>query len=230
MPSLSEKSFRTAVVGGFNRQDVLEYISASARERHNEIDAYRAGADKLRGERDALGDALSKQVAEVLSLRERADRLEIEVSELRREMESLSAENARLSQRERELTMEISVLSPKLLAFENGEKEFGEARLRTEELEMRAYRRAEEIESEAAVYAEKLRFGAREMLSELSGKLEEIRSDSEKATYQIVLELDRMRSWCVHCGDAFQEAVERLNELGPADYPIVREFVPREFS
>ncbi|MDR1669480.1 MAG: hypothetical protein LBR76_05950, partial [Oscillospiraceae bacterium] len=72
MPARSEKSFRTAMVGGFNRQDVLEYISSSAREHQTEVDAYRAGADKLRGERDAL----TARVNELSSQRDRADSLE----------------------------------------------------------------------------------------------------------------------------------------------------------
>lgn len=225
MPAKIEKSFRTAMVGGFNRRDVLEYISASAREHHNEIDAYRAGADKLRGECDAL----SRQVAEFLSQRERADSLEREVFDLKRGMDALSCENARLSAKEEELAAEIGTLSKRILDFESSEKELGDARLRAEELEMQAYRRAEEIESEAAESAEKLRLGAQEALTGLVEKLDGIRSDSEKAAYQIVLELDKMRSWYAHYGDALQEAEDKLRGLGFGGQPVVREFVPQEF-
>ncbi len=225
MPAKSEKSFRTAMVGGFNRQDVLDYISAVKKEHHNETDAYRAGAEKLRGERDAL----CRQVEELSSQRERADRLEREANELKREINELSRENSRLARKEEELTVEIGGLSLRILDFENSEKELGDARLRAEELEMQAYRRAEEIESEAARSVEKQLQGSREALDELMGKLDGIRLDAEKAAYQVVLELDKMRSWYAHYGEAFQETEDKLRELGGGDQPIVREFVPREF-
>lgn len=226
MPVKSEKSFRTAMVGGFNRQDVLEYISASAREHQSEIEAYRAGADKLRGERDELRGS----VEELSGQRERADGLERELAEMKRAFAELERVNARLSKNQDDLQAEISRLSLRILDYENDERELGDARLRAEELEMKAYRRAEEIESEAAAEADGVRREAQQSVTELREKLEGIRSDAEKAAYQIVLELDKMRAWYAHYGDSLQDAEDRLGELSGEERPAVREFVPQEFS
>ncbi|MDR0293393.1 MAG: hypothetical protein LBH95_04490 [Oscillospiraceae bacterium] len=50
----SEKSFRKKIFGGFNSRDVVDYLAQMSRERREETEALRAGADKLRRERDAL--------------------------------------------------------------------------------------------------------------------------------------------------------------------------------
>lgn len=49
----NEKSFRKTVAGGFNTRDVVEYLSKLSREHREEVEALRAGAEKLRKERDA---------------------------------------------------------------------------------------------------------------------------------------------------------------------------------
>ena len=62
-----EHIFRTAVVGGFNRQDVLDYIEAATRENREkaaalqkELQALRAERETLRQEKAALEQLLPK--------------------------------------------------------------------------------------------------------------------------------------------------------------------------
>ncbi|MCL2004164.1 MAG: hypothetical protein FWG72_09215 [Oscillospiraceae bacterium] len=50
----SEKSFRKNIFGGFNTRDVVTYLAQTSKERREETEALRAGADKLRCERDEL--------------------------------------------------------------------------------------------------------------------------------------------------------------------------------
>ena len=289
MPVKSVKSFRTAV-GGFNRQDVIDYISLSSKEHRNEIEAYRAGTEKLRGERDSLDEALSRHVAEVLSLRERIDRLENDHFELKRLVGELSDENARISQGGMALQTEVTDLSSRFLNIESKEIDFEDVQVKAEEFEKQARQNAEELERQARIKAEELEKQARHSVEELErqarqnaeelkrqmrqnaeelerqtrqnaeelekqtiqnaaaaataektlleaqeavngliDKLDSIRADSEKAAYQIVLELDKMRSWYAQCGEAFQAAADSLNEIGAEDQPRIREFVPREF-
>ena len=44
----AENSFRTAVVGGFNRQDVLNYIESSARESKERVAALQKEAEEAK--------------------------------------------------------------------------------------------------------------------------------------------------------------------------------------
>ena len=44
----AENSFRTAVVGGFNRQDVLTYIESSARESKERVAALQQEAEEAK--------------------------------------------------------------------------------------------------------------------------------------------------------------------------------------
>ena len=50
----AENSFRTAVVGGFNRQDVLNYIESSARESKERVAALQKEAEEAKQAGDCL--------------------------------------------------------------------------------------------------------------------------------------------------------------------------------
>ena len=47
-----EHTFRTAVVGGFNRQDVLDYIESTVRESREKMVALQKELQSLREERE----------------------------------------------------------------------------------------------------------------------------------------------------------------------------------
>ncbi len=55
-----EKSFKSSMMGGFRRQDVINYIEQLVREHREEVDAYRSGADLLRIERDEARQELAR--------------------------------------------------------------------------------------------------------------------------------------------------------------------------
>ena len=93
----SEKSFRKSLFGGFNTQDVVTYITRTSKAHREEVEALRAGADKLRRERDALaGGAAPAAVAPVPpapaeDAGER-DELRIQFYEMRKERDALRSE------------------------------------------------------------------------------------------------------------------------------------------
>jgi chromosome segregation ATPase len=97
---LKNKSFRKSIVGGFNTRDVVDYLAQMSKERREEAEALRAGADKLRRERDDAVAARGKSgrqhaaQAEVASLVEERDSLAKRAEALDAELAALKLERA----------------------------------------------------------------------------------------------------------------------------------------
>ena len=103
----SENSFRKNMFGGFNSHDVVKYIKKKTNEHREEVEALRAGADKLRRERDALlterGMAAGDGQVAVPPDTSEQDELRIQFYEMRKERDELHARlEATLSEREGE--------------------------------------------------------------------------------------------------------------------------------
>ncbi len=226
MPAKSEKSFRTAVVGGFNRQDVLEYITAVSRDHKAEAEAHVIGADKLRAERDAL----QAEVGALAGERARADTLASQNETLRMELAELRSTLNDALVREEELRAEVSRMDARIVELEQDAQLLGDARARANELETLAYRRAEQIEQEAQQTADVSRQQLRHGVSQMKAKLDALKLDGEQAAYAIVCELDKMRDWFVHYGDVFDDVHAQIAQISPGEAPVVRQFVPQEFA
>ncbi|MDR0326022.1 MAG: hypothetical protein LBI19_08030 [Oscillospiraceae bacterium] len=104
----SEKSFRRNLFGGFNTRDVVNYLTQVSKERREEFDALRAGAEKLRRERDELlaGGAVAGGVQTVAVAAEddaERDELRIQFYEMRKERDELQMRlDTTLAERESE--------------------------------------------------------------------------------------------------------------------------------
>lgn len=226
MPIQSEKSFRISPVGGFNRQDVMEFIRSTARERQEEIEAYRAGADKLRGERDSL----SEQLSFLIGQKERADAVEAEVEQLKREMEELRLALARTQNRLAAAEEENNALGLRVKNYERETEGLGEAKNRAADVEMRSYRRAEEIETEARQNAEKIRNTMLASVAGLKNRYSAALKDSEAAAYSIVTQMDKMRDWFAHFTDLFEGVGAQIAAMNNETQPVIRDFIPEEFD
>ena len=221
----SEKSFRTSAVGGFNRQDVMDYIAAMAKEHRSEIKACRAGDENLRKERDEL----SETVQELISEKEATSAWLPKAAELYAELEDLTRKHELTEKRLSELEADNVLLKARVAAFESESHALGEAVSRSESLESQAYRRAEEIESEAIAGTDSMRQEAIKAISEFRKAIKAIRTDVDAAALAIFSELDKTRSRFSRYGGAFDEIDERLAGICGENKPVVREFVPNEF-
>jgi chromosome segregation ATPase len=222
----SEKSFRIAAIGGFNRQDVMDFIASSARERREEIEAYRTGAEKLRGERDKYSAALEA----MSGVKERADGLSsankalfAEKEQLRSALEDLRNKHASLQEENNSLRLRVDQYEAELDGF-------SDAKSKMAEIEMQAYRRAEAIEAEAAQNEAKVRASIMHTLAELTGRFKGVMTDSEASAYAIVTELDKMRDWFVHMPDLLDSLNAQLQAMSLENRPIIRDFIPEEFD
>ena len=87
-----EIGFRTAMVGGFQRDDVLKYIEEMAQGHAKETEALKSKLDEIETERDALKKRIKGLTDEKNSLRQRLDQQEQELGQAKAKLETQKQE------------------------------------------------------------------------------------------------------------------------------------------
>ena len=243
-----EQSFRKTVVGGFNRRDVIDYLARAAKERREETEALRAGAEKLRRERD---DALEAAVIppqgtpggeyEEMRLRfydmrgrldeavTRAETLQAERDAAQTALERFQQENAvfisdREAMQEAFTRVEGEVAS---LTAERAEW-LGERSAIQDELER--MRRTLEQAGATREKTEALRHETATLISDTVGHFNEFMAAGRNAALETVLELDRSRAFFASFDGRFAELVKAAAALNDDPRPRLKEFTPKPFE
>ncbi len=183
-----ENTFRSAVFGGFNRQDVINYITKTASENAETIRA-------LEEERDRLLQELSEKGEQAA----RAEELSAQCTDLESRLTAVQAEKATLSGE----VEEKDALAQRLAALETQAEEYRELKEHIAQIELDAHRRADEIIAAAEQEAEGLRQQAKqeadearhrlqEQLTVLAGQYRTMRGDFQSIQEHVTGELRRM--------------------------------------
>jgi len=231
----SEKSFRKNLVGGFNTRDVVEYLAQMAKERRDETEALRAGAEKLRRERDAALDNPPPPPADTQEAENLRRRLDI----LARENEALKQTAAVLDTRMAELQSQLAGRQEQVKQLEQRRQEeharADAAQSQAAEAQSKAdaaQSKAEEAQSQAAAAqarAEALESAAGQIIADTRQNFDDAMAHGRSAALSIVLELDKMRDFFAHFTDNFTVAEESIVRMETTRKHLVRTFVPSEF-
>ncbi|MCI8422247.1 MAG: hypothetical protein HFF50_01745 [Lawsonibacter sp.] len=204
--------FRSATFGGFNRQDVLTYLSSTAQEaaqRQQELQqqleeagdavAKRGAAlvdlqrqvDTLQDERKELCAQLDRVNAELTASRSREERLEQQLAQSRREAESLKEQaHQEMEELRKQSRQEKEALQARLTLLEPDAQAYTAIKDRTAGIELAAHRRAQAIQVQAEEEANQLR----RQMAQWMGKLEqeygvlrgEVQMSVSRATEQLL--------------------------------------------
>lgn len=129
-----ENNFRNAVFNGFNREDVMSYITKISAE-HKET------SEALEKERDRLFDADAKNER----LQEETDRLSGELHEIQRQL----AEEREARQALEKAAAERDMLRSRVADLERQAEEYRRMKEQVAQIELDAHKRAEEIQAQA---------------------------------------------------------------------------------
>ena len=157
---MSEHQFRNTMFGGFNRQDVLDFLTSSAEKNNQELQRQRESYEALekdlaagREECAVLRAELSEARQERDELKNRVEQLELDLAKVRgsedRKTEEASAlrEKLTLAQQELEELRElVTRLTPDAEAYTA-------IKDRTAGVELEAHRRAQSVEARAKIMA-----------------------------------------------------------------------------
>lgn len=181
--------FRSTFFGGFNREDVVNYIQKSDNEHfaaEEELKKQSAQSQTVIAELREENEMLTQKNAEIL---ERLGEMTLELEKARTEF---AEADKKLSLRETEIETQNAYAQAlleknNLLAEENEVllekcKEYDIAKEKIAEIELSAYYRAKQIEQEAKTEIEKLREQSAETLDKVKNQLSEI-----KEKYRMIL-------------------------------------------
>lgn len=157
---MSEHQFRNTMFGGFNRQDVLDFLTSSAEKNNQEMQRQRESYEALekdlaagREESAILRAELSEARQERDEFKSRVEQLELDLAKVRgsedRKTEEASAlrEKLTLAQQELEELRElVTRLTPDAEAYTA-------IKDRTAGVELEAHRRAQSVEARAKIMA-----------------------------------------------------------------------------
>lgn len=200
-----EQQFRSAVMGGFNRQDVLTYIENSVKAHTEEMDQLREELERVR---QAGEDALAQAQKETKAALERAEAAESRVAELapraaqmEKSTAELEAKRSALAAAERELKElrgKVAELAPKAEAYEAvKDKAAG--------IELEAHQRAKVVVDEAKRSAENVRLQTEQWMIKVRGSYERLRGELETTMKHNAEEMERSAKALSAIGQEFQD-------------------------
>lgn len=198
--NINENSFRSSLVGGFNRKDVIDYIEQSAQ-------AYETKNKDLLVKLDSANNHLKEAEQK---LRDSTDRLETlqtlydqQVSEMEGLKEDLSNQkekteniNHTLIAREEDLrilNIERDSLNKKLTELRSALDEYEKSKLRVADIELEAYGRAKKIELEALAEADDAKMALAALFEDAERRYKATKEAATTDILRLTEEVDRIR-------------------------------------
>lgn len=197
--SAAEIQLRTTAFGGFQKQDVLNYIEAANREHLERLEALRRELEEAAVLRETLEEEKRQSQEQARELSGRTEALEQELQALRQsadaQAEELAAARERLGQLEERLRQagtEQARLEPLAQAYESLKE-------RTAGIELEAHQRAQGIIAQARTQAAAVRQETEQWLQGVQESYGRMREDM---TYTVT-----------HTGEALAGVCRALEEL-----------------
>lgn len=201
-----DNRFRSAAIGGFHRQDVINYLEQSARESAAALEQLREQLEQAQAEGNQLRDQLQSAQAELSDCRTQLEQASAECSSARQtgheQAERLSAleqENARLRER-------LAMVEPDAAVYATIKE-------RTAGMELDAHRRAQAIVDQARAEGQQQRRGVEQWLERLRGEYGEVCAQVEATMNLATLELDRARVGLERVGQCLDSKKSALEGL-----------------
>lgn len=204
------QGFRSAIFGGFNREDVLHYIEETDTKYYTEtaelrrqlteaqaaMEELRAQNEKLTAKNAELLERLGEMTLDTDKIRAQMDQIESGFSLQATEIEAQNARAEQLAAENDRLTSENAKLSAKC-------GEYDATKEKIAEMELSAYRRAKQIEEDAKIELQKLRRKSLETIEQVRRQL-----DTTKENYRTVLARNQQES-----AEMARKAGEVLGEI-----------------
>ena len=188
--------FRSSL-GGFNRSDVVNYIEASSLEHHKELRGLKESCEALTAENESLREQLAQVEAERTMLQAECEQLRAQLDQLREEDASLQEQIESLAQEASSLAEQVTEMTVEDFAG----------------MELEAYRRAEAMERNASLRAERLSERMDALCESVRSRCQD--SGDEVAALQADLSavLERLKEAMADICVIFDETENELDEL-----------------
>ena len=197
--------FRSAAFGGFNRQDVLDYLEKTAAENARKQQELQRRLEEAEEDRRKLASQESDQEERVTILNRDRESLSRELEELRRERDSLRRRVAEL---------------------EPGAAAYTAVKERAAGVELEAHCRAQNVLNEADRQARELRRGMEQWLGRVQVEYDALRSEVESTVSHAADQLEKAGKCLEQMTALLADQDVALEELSRAYDSTDREKVP----
>ena len=207
--------FRSALFGGFCRQDVLTYLENTAKEAAQT-------QQQLQQKLDQAQETLSRQDVDLTDQQEQMSRLRQENQELRRQLgqanQALETSRADCARTARELTQaqeEARQWKSQAQTLQPDAAAYAAVKDRTAGMELQAHQRAQAVEEQAALQARRLREEMGQWMARVEREYDALRTQVESTASHAAQEL-RTANECL------ERACTRMEEQDQALEALAR--------
>ena len=195
-----EYQFRTAAIGGFSKQDVLDYIARANQEHQTRVERLEKELSQTGEERDKFRSRVEEAEGRNVELSAQVQKLTGELEELRTELESVrtAREEAEARRAEQEsaaaaLAEERDGLRRDLEKAQRAAAAYERIKDRTAGMELEAHGRAQAIQNGAEAQAAAIRARVERWLDRVQAGYDRMRTDIDATLSHTGGELERVR-------------------------------------
>ena len=168
--------FRGALVGGFNRQDVAQYIEKAAKAHREQVEELTRQLEQARQEKEELSAALEGLKSESGGLADQEARVRTSLEESTRSLTRLRGELKTTQSQLAAAKQELIGLQAKVAELEPQAQRYEGLKDRVATVELDAHRKAQATMEDARTQADSLREDVRRWLESLAGEYETLRA------------------------------------------------------
>ena len=176
--------FRTATFGGFQKQDVMNYLERSAKEHAEKLAALQKELAEEKLARAEGEDRAAAQELRLAALEEENRRLAGQLSDKEERLRQVEGEREDLRTLSDQLQDQLDKVLPAATAYEA-------VKDRTASIELEAHGRAQAIEREGRERAQRHQEQVKDWFAKTRQAYDRLRTDLSAATAQLTQELDR---------------------------------------
>lgn len=211
--SSSENHFRTVALGGFHKQDVLNYITAVNQENQERTASLKQKAESAQREREALAEKLESAEAARKKNAAECERLSATLTQRTAALEQAEKELAALKAEHEQTAARLAELEEKVPGLEEDAAAYAALKDRTATIELEAHRTAQETVEQAQEQAARIRSELESWLRRVQSAYQHLRTDVSATVTHLSGELERGKKALEEAGPAFRQHDEALAAL-----------------
>ncbi len=205
----AENKLRGKIFGGFNRQDVVNYIERSARL----TSEYKASKEALEARCDELAERLEEEKSQNEALKTDLSSAGEKTSELYSRIAELEKELASMRETVSSKDEEIDNLARRISSYDETIGAYETSKERIALLELNASRRAVNIEKEAENKAAILTQKCNELVNSLKTEYITVCNDAEATAAHITNEMEKLGAKLCDITELLSEKTVKFDEL-----------------
>ena len=218
-----DHTFRSAALGGFNRQDVLTYLEKISREAAEQQQQVLQQLEEIRDENARQRDQLTEQQEQLGALENENQELRVSLEKVQAELRSSQNQNMQLAARAAGAEQELTRVRAEADGLRPDAEAYRTVKDRTAGVELEAHRRAETIQAQAKEQAQELHRQVEQWMAQVTREYESLRTQIESTVSQAAAQLEQ-------AGRHMGEACARLGEQDVALKTLAQEYTETDAS